>query len=212
MKRNFQIGSTLALGLLLASTGWSAGGKLYRWVDKDGAVQFGDVIPPDAAKQERAVINKSGQPIEVLAGEKTPAQLAEEQRRQQAAQQAKLQAAQDQLLMQSYATEQEIADVWQSRMAEVKRLLEIAKTRDQDLRQQLAKINAQRQFLLNKQQPIPANLEQNIEQRRQELAANDRYINDRLDELKNNQQRYQAELARFRELKHLMASGSISTP
>jgi hypothetical protein len=212
VKRNFQIGSTLALGLLLASTAWGAGGKLYRWVDKNGAVQFSDVVPPESVRQERAVINKSGQPVEILAGEKTPAQLAEEQRRQQAAQQAKLQAAQDQLLIQSYATEQEITGVWQSRMAEIKRLLEIAKGRDQDLRQQLAKINAQRQFLVNKQQPIPANLEQNIEQRRQELAANDRYISDRLDELKNNEQHYQAELARFRELKHMIASGSISSP
>src|SRR5688572_29852781 len=31
--------------------------KLYRWVDKDGKVQFSDALPPDAVAQARTEIN-----------------------------------------------------------------------------------------------------------------------------------------------------------
>ena len=32
--------------------------KVYRWVDENGRVQFGDKLPPEAAKREAANLDK----------------------------------------------------------------------------------------------------------------------------------------------------------
>ena len=36
--------------------------KLYRWVDKDGQVHYGDSVPPEYAEQDRDILNRQGVP------------------------------------------------------------------------------------------------------------------------------------------------------
>ena len=34
--------------------------KLYRWVDKNGQVHYGDSVPPEYAEQDRDILNRQG--------------------------------------------------------------------------------------------------------------------------------------------------------
>jgi len=48
----------------------------YRWTDEKGVVHYGDHVPPEYAKSERAVLNQDGVVIRRIEAEKTPEQRA----------------------------------------------------------------------------------------------------------------------------------------
>lgn len=58
-------------------------GVAYRWVDEHGVVHYGDRVPPEYARKERAILNSQGVEVGRLEAQKTPEQLAEEERRRQ---------------------------------------------------------------------------------------------------------------------------------
>jgi hypothetical protein len=53
-----------------------AGKKLYRWVDKDGKVQFSDSLPPEAIDQARTEMSNSGRVVRDVDRALTPEELA----------------------------------------------------------------------------------------------------------------------------------------
>lgn len=84
----------VVLGILLAFAGFvpfapSVAGNgndrgVYRWTDEQGVVHYGDRIPPQYAQKERAVLNSQGVEVRKLDAQKSPEQLAVEERTQQA--------------------------------------------------------------------------------------------------------------------------------
>ena len=50
--------------------------QLYRWVDENGVVHFGDSIPAEYAEQEKQVLNERGVTIGRIAGKATEEELA----------------------------------------------------------------------------------------------------------------------------------------
>jgi hypothetical protein len=82
------------LGMLVAFIGWlpvaanaaGSSGKdtvTYRWTDEQGVVHYGDRIPPQYAQKERAVLNSRGVEVRKLDAQKSPEQIAAEERTQQ---------------------------------------------------------------------------------------------------------------------------------
>ena len=97
--------------LLLATTSFSAGAaqsngrKLYKWVDEQGVTHFGDHIPPEYASQEQHVINSHGVETEHIEAQRTPEQLAAEEKKRFEAEQK---ASRDRNLLNTYASVPEI--------------------------------------------------------------------------------------------------------
>ena len=96
---------TLLLLLGVASTGL-AQKKVYRWVDENGQIHYGDRIPPRYAKTERAEINERGVVVDVKEREKTVEEVAAAQAAADAAalevKRAEEQARYDRYLLSSY--------------------------------------------------------------------------------------------------------------
>ena len=68
---------TAASLLLLSQAAFAAENqKLYRWVDKDGTVHYGDSIPAEYAEVEKQVVNEHGVTLDVLRGKKTDEEIA----------------------------------------------------------------------------------------------------------------------------------------
>jgi hypothetical protein len=78
----------LAAGTLLAAGAHAASntsqstskGPVYKWVDDQGVVHYGDEIPTQAATKQRDVLNSQGVPVGHVDAEKSPDQLAAEAR------------------------------------------------------------------------------------------------------------------------------------
>jgi hypothetical protein len=99
-----------ALTLLLLPMGALAkeNQKLYRWVDSDGLVHYGDSIPAEYAEMEKQVLNEHGVTVGTLDGKKTPEEIAEEERQLQLDRELELRKRADQALLATYMTIEEI--------------------------------------------------------------------------------------------------------
>ena len=89
--------------------------KLYRWVDENGEVHYGDRVPPEEVKLKRDVLNKYGVPVETLSHQLS-AEEREAKKRQEALEAAEqqriLEANQrDSVLLSTYLSVDEIEDL-----------------------------------------------------------------------------------------------------
>ncbi len=105
--RVFLITAITLLMLPLAAAA-NNGQKMYRWVDADGQVFYGDSVPAEYAEIEKQVVNEHGITVDVLRGKKSEEELAEEQRQVKLAMELKLQKRADQALLATYMTIEEI--------------------------------------------------------------------------------------------------------
>ena len=103
--------TTVAVLLLLPVADLSADkttGKLYRWVDTDGHVHFGDSIPAEYTELERQVVNEHGITVGIMHAKKTEEEIAEEKRQDDLRHAREMQRRADQALLATYLTVDEI--------------------------------------------------------------------------------------------------------
>lgn len=90
----------------------SDGRKVYRWVDKEGVVHFGDSIPPEYAEHDRHLLNEYGIAIEKQEGAVTAEELAEREAARAAAEKVERERqnkiARDETLLDTYLSVEEI--------------------------------------------------------------------------------------------------------
>lgn len=109
--RRFVI-APLLLTLFLAQGSALAGKQMYRWVDAQGKVHYGDTIPPEYANQGNAELSKSGRVVKQTPPAPTPEQLRARQeaeaREREAREKAEEQRRRDRALLASYTTLDEL--------------------------------------------------------------------------------------------------------
>lgn len=89
----------------------SAAGKnqrLYRWVDTEGLVHYGDSVPAEYAELERQIVNDHGITVDVLRAKMTADEIAEEKHQDDLRMQRELERRADQALLATYLTIDEI--------------------------------------------------------------------------------------------------------
>ena len=105
--KSFWVISAFLLSLSLSAMADSPQ-KLYRWVDSEGIVHFGDSVPAEFAETEKQVLNEHGVIIDVLRGKKTTEELAEEKRQNELRRALELQRRADLALLATYLSVDEI--------------------------------------------------------------------------------------------------------
>ncbi len=103
---------------------------LFRWVDADGQVHYGDKVPPQDAKQGRESINRQGTVTKVVPRELNGSELEREQARlaaEKAAEEARQQRIiYDRYLVQSFASVADLQAAREERMGSVESRLTLA--------------------------------------------------------------------------------------
>lgn len=103
----YLIFSAVLLSLSLSAVAESPQ-KLYRWVDGEGVVHFGDSVPAEYAEIEKQVLNEHGVTVDILRGKKTDEEIAEEKRQEEIQLALELQRRADQALLATYLSVDEI--------------------------------------------------------------------------------------------------------
>ena len=143
------------------------GGRLYRWVDKNGVTQFGDSIPPEYSNVDRDILNRQGIRVDFEEGEITPEeraildarQAAEDQRRE-----AQLAVAtHDHMLLQAYSAVSEIEDLRDRRLELLESQIKVTELYLANLRKRLVGLQEEasdfKPYTTRSDAPqIPANL------------------------------------------------------
>lgn len=102
------VAATVLLACLQPAAAAETEQKLYRWVDKNGVVHYGDSVPAEYAELEKQVLNEHGITLDVLHGKKTPEELAAEKRQKELQAERELQRRQDRALLATYLSVDEI--------------------------------------------------------------------------------------------------------
>ena len=82
--------------------------KVFKWVDADGNLVYGDSIPAEYAEYPKQVLNDHGVAVEDLAGKKSEEELEAERRADEHRVAQELQQRADQALLATYLTVEEI--------------------------------------------------------------------------------------------------------
>jgi hypothetical protein len=191
--------SALAVALLL--TVGSAQAAMYRWVDSNGRVHYGDTLPPTYQKSGAAEMNKQGQVIKRTQSEaerKADAEREVERKRIQQEQQKLLQR--DRALTSTYTTEAEI-DLARDRALEHHKLAimgaeiraKVVETNLAELRGRIAKIE-------KAGRPVGSGLRDQLDQATKESLDLKRTILNNEEAMVQVREKYTADKLRFREI------------
>jgi len=180
--------------------------KLYRWVDKNGQVHYGDSVPAEYAEQDREVLNRQGVPIGREEGTITPEEAAAKAVAAKAARDEQKRKLRDRVLLQTYQSVQELEILRDNRLELVDAQLTIQEQSLSNLRAQRAQIQrvAARYAPVNtgaNAEPLPEDLASDLEQSANDIQTQETNLVRRREERENIRKTFEADIARYKELR-----------
>lgn len=192
--------SVLMMALLLTAA--TADAAMYRWVDSNGRVHYGDTLPSTYQKSGAAEMNKQGSVIRRTQSEaerKAEAEHLAEQKRIQEEEQK--QAQLDRALTATYTSEAEI-DLARDRALEHHKLaIKGAEIRAKAVEANLGELNARVAAIQKSGRPVAPNLKEQVAQAANERLELKRTILTNEEAMVKVRERYEADKERFRTLK-----------
>src|SRR5918994_7719660 len=203
--------SSLLLALFALQAGAAAptgptGKKLYRWVDKNGQVHYGDRVPAEYADQDRDVLNRQGVTVGreegIITAEEAKAKAAEEK----AARDEQKRKVRDRVLLQTYQAVREMEGLRDNRLDLVDSQLTIQEQSLANLRAQRAQIQrlAARYAPVNQDpaaKPLPEDLSVDIARSANDIATQEKNLKKRRDERESIRLSFEADIKRYQELR-----------
>jgi hypothetical protein len=180
--------------------------KLYRWVDKQGQVHYGDSVPAEYAEQDRDVLNKQGVKVGREEGTITPEEAAIKAAEDKAAREEQKRKLRDRVLLQTYQSVKELEILRDTRLELVDAQLTIQEQSLANLRAQHAKIEraAARYAPVNTEPgapPLPEETATDLARSANDIATQEGNLLRRREERENIRLTFEADIQRYQELR-----------
>jgi len=201
------------LGMLVAFAGWgppalaanpqsSSNTVTYKWTDDQGIVHYGDSVPPQYAQKERAVLNSRGVEMRKLDAQKTPEQLAADER---ARQDFYKQKQHDAFLMNTYTSVKDIEALRDLRLDQLHGQRVAAEQYVDSLHSRLAALQERAQnFKPYSPRPnahrMPDDVAEDLVRTLKELANQSTALMAKNEEVSAVRAQFQSDIERYREL------------
>lgn len=195
-----------ALALLTAAKDDSQ--RTYRWVDDQGVVHYGDVVPPEYADKKKQVLNEQGVTVDVLEGRKTEEELAEEARIAAEEERRMRRRRADQALLATYLSVEEIELHRERRLALLDAQSRVTELYLGNLRRRLESLMEEASgYQPYSEDPeaemIPADLSEDIAETRARIERYEGRLAESESQADTISARFEADIDRFRALKGL---------
>ena len=180
--------------------------KLYRWVDENGQVHYGDSVPAEYAEQDREVLNRQGVPVGREEGTVTPEEAAAKAVADKAARDEQKRKLRDRVLLQTYQSVQELEILRDNRLDLVDAQLTIQEQSLSNLRAQRAQIErmASRYAPVatgSTAQPLPDEVAADLARSANDIETQEANLVRRRQERENIRQTFEADIERYKELR-----------
>lgn len=163
------------LSAVLLSCSFSAQAKIYKWIDEEGQMHFGDEIPPKYIIREHDELSNSGVVIKHRDAAKTAEQKAEERRieyeRKKAALIEKKKKQRDRVLLDTYTTERDLLVARDSRMEAVDAQIQLADSIINDSNKKIESMEQQVVDIQASNREVPPGLYQRIGNEKEQVAV-----------------------------------------
>src|SRR6266700_4500043 len=194
--------------LLLVTTSFSAGTppggrKLYKWVDEQGVTHYGDHIPPEYASQEQHVVNSQGVETERIEAQRTPEQLAAEEKKKFEAEQK---ASRDKNLLNTYVSVSEIERLRDQRLALLSDQIKVTGQFLEILNGRMKKLRVASQRFKPyssdpKAPPMSDQIAEDLVRVENDIHTQEENLREKRSEEATMSKQFESDIARFRELK-----------
>lgn len=179
-------------------------GKLKKWVDENGQVQYGDHIPPQYAKKSSQTLNDQGIVIQTRAAAKTPEQIAEEERqaklKAEQERKQKEQARKDRILLDTFTNEDEMIMTRDGKIEAIEAIIRVTNGRIQKIKERLSTQKQRAARMERSGKPVPESVTKQIDEARGQIRQNIEYIENRRHEQQAIRDKFELDINRFREL------------
>ena len=165
----------LVLPAVLISSSFSVQAKLYKWVDENGQMHFGDKIPPEYIIKEHDELNKQGVVVKHKEAAKTPEQKAEARRLEHARKKAALiekrKKQRDRVLLDTYTTERDLIVARDSRLDAVDSQIQLAVSIIKDSNDKITSMEVQVAQSKTSNREVPAGLYKRIDNEKHQVIV-----------------------------------------
>jgi len=180
--------------------------KLYRWVDKNGQVHYGDSVPAEYAEQDRDVLNKQGVKVGREEGTITPEEAAAKAAEEKAAREEQKRKLRDRVLLQTYQSVKELEVLRDTRLELVDAQLTIQEQSLANLRAQHAKLErAAARYAPTNTEPgaprLPDDTAADLARSANDIATQESNLVRRREERENIRLTFEADITRYQELR-----------
>lgn len=195
--------------LMLATAAPVADAKIVCWKNKDGVRECGNAVPPEYAQQSVERKSSMGLTVEKTERAKTQEELArdraeaERQRKEEEERQrvAAEQARKDQVLLQTFTTEEDLKLARDGKMAAIDSRINHSEQLVQHLEQSRTEMQGEAADLERGGKKVPDELRQKISDVQAQIDKTLLEIEQRKQERVQLQAQFESDLARYRELK-----------
>ena len=201
---NMRAVRTTILALFATTICMSANAEYYRWIDKNGDVQYGDHVPAADTNQGRDRINEGGRVVESIDRAKTAEEIRvwEEQQRLAEIQRQEVaeQEAYDRALVATFTSVEDMENARDERVTLIEQTIELSRGRLHKQQKELAKLNDTRKRFESQNLNTPPWIDRNEKQILDQISGIEDYIRDRELEKEELKQQFDRDIERFSEL------------
>ncbi len=187
--------------------------KVYRWVDAEGVVHYGDSIPPEFAEYPKDVLNDRGVTVGNLEGKKTEEQLEAERIAEERRVVLEKQHREDRALLATYLTVEEIllhrdrrVELFQAQARVTELYLSNLELRLEGLRKDASRFQP---YNADPDAPmIPESLNKDLRRTKDTIARHKRNLQKFRSDEKQIIDRFDGDISRFKTLKGIVEARS----
>jgi Holliday junction resolvase RusA-like endonuclease len=196
--------SCLILLPALLSGGEVLAERIYKWVDENGEIQYGDRVPPQYATTERSVINDQGRTVKVYEAPKSPEEKAEAQAlvKQQTEERkiAEQQAVRDHSLLSTYSSEEDMLMARDSKVASVETLIQLTNSRLDSMQKRLNELANDAAEFERSGKKLPEGLVNQMKNLKEQIEHNEDFLKTKQKEKELIASKFDEDIKRYREL------------
>ena len=192
----------LAMAAVLISSSFLVQAKMFKWVDENGQMHFGDKIPQQYQVKEHEELNDRGVSIKQLAAAKTPSEKSEERRlekeRKKAALAEENQKKLDRELLDIYSTERDLIVARDSRLNAIATQVQMSEAIISASNKKIESMEKQVIDIKAEKREVPIYLYNRIDSEKQEVAVQTKVMNNHKKRSAEILEKYNGYIERFR--------------
>jgi Domain of unknown function (DUF4124) len=196
--------SCLILLPALLSGGEVLAEHIFKWIDENGEIQYGDRVPPQYATKERSVIDDQGRTVKVYEAAKSPEEKAAAQAlvKQQAAEKklTDQQAVHDHSLLSTYSSEEDMLMARDGKVASVETLIQLTKSRLDSMEKRLNELTNDAAEFERSGKKLPEGLVDQMKNLKDQIQHNEDFLKAKQKEKELIASKFDEDIKRYREL------------
>lgn len=188
----------------MAGAAWGQSGGIYTCVDGQGRKLTADRPIPECMDREQKLLNPSGTVKQKIAPAPTAAERAQQEARDKQQQEERARALEerrrDKALVARFPNRAALDKARAEAIAQAAGVSQAASARIKELAGQRKKLDDEMEFYRKDPSKAPQSLQRQFEEHKQNVASQNRFIQDQEEEAKRINARFDADLARLQQL------------